>query len=103
MPPKRPFRIIVVGGGVAGLTLANMFEKFGIDYVLLEAYDAIVAPTGAAIGLMPNGSFIMDQLGCYEAIEIAAQDGELEDSHIRDSNGKSLMGLKHIMYHQQKR
>ncbi|KAF4626260.1 hypothetical protein G7Y89_g11898 [Cudoniella acicularis] len=80
-----------------------MFKKFGLDYVLLEAYEEIVAPTGAAIGLMPNGSFIMDQLGCYEAIELAAQDGELEDSHIRDSNSKSLMGLKHIMYHEEKR
>ena len=88
---------------MAGLTLANMFEKFGLDYVLLEAYEEIVAPTGAAIGLMPNGSFILDQLGCYEAIELAAQDGELEDSHIRDINGKSLISLKHMMYHEEKR
>lgn len=103
MPSKRPFKIIVVGGGVAGLTLANMLEKFGLDYLLLEAHEDIDAPTGAAIGLMPNGSFIMDQIGCYEAIRAAAQDGELEDSHIRDSNGKSLISLKHMMYHEEKR
>ncbi|KAI0469315.1 FAD/NAD(P)-binding domain-containing protein [Xylaria cf. heliscus] len=90
MPSKRPFKIIIVGGGVAGLTLANMVEKFGLDYVLLEANDKIDPPTGAAIGLMPNGSFILDQLGCYNAIRAAAQDAEIESSHIRASNGKSL-------------
>lgn len=63
------------------MTLANMLEKFNLDYLLPEAHETIDAPTGAAIGLMPNGSFITDQLGCYEAIKAVAQDGELEDSH----------------------
>ena len=103
MSSKTSFKVIVVGGGIAGMTLAKMLEKFNLDYLLLEAHEAIDAPMGAAIGLMPNGSFIMDQLGCYEAIKAAAQDGELEDSHIRDGNGKSLMSLKHMMYHEEKR
>ena len=60
MPSKRPFKIIVVGGDVAGLTLANMLEKSELDYLLLEAYEDIDAPTGAAIGLMPNSSFIIN-------------------------------------------
>jgi 2-polyprenyl-6-methoxyphenol hydroxylase-like FAD-dependent oxidoreductase len=105
MPSKRPItrKIIVVWGGVAGLTLANMLENFELEYLLLEAHEDINAPTGAAIGLLPNGSFIMDQLGCYQAIEAAAQDGELEDSHIRDSNAKSLVRLKHMIYPEEKR
>ncbi|KAI1083641.1 FAD/NAD(P)-binding domain-containing protein [Whalleya microplaca] len=103
MPSKRPFKIIVVGGGITGLTLANMLEKFDLEYVLLEAHEDIHPPQGAAIGLMPNGSFIMDQLGCYEAIKAAVQNAEIEDSHIRDSNGKSFMSLKHMYYHQEKR
>ncbi|KAK2923070.1 FAD-binding domain [Fusarium oxysporum f. sp. vasinfectum] len=35
------FRVIIVGGSVAGLSVANMLEQFGIDYVLLEAYTQI--------------------------------------------------------------
>lgn len=102
MPSQRSFKIIVFGGGVAGLTLANMLENFESEYLLLEAQEDVNAPTGAAIGLMPNDFFIMDQLGCYEAIRAVAQDGELEDLHIRDSNGKSLTSLKHIMYYEEK-
>lgn len=103
MSSKRPLKIIVIGGGVAGLTLANMLEKFEVDYDLLEAHDEIDPPTGAGIGLMPNGSYILDQLGCYEAIRAAAQDGEIENSHVRSSSGRSLISLKHMMYHQAKR
>jgi 2-polyprenyl-6-methoxyphenol hydroxylase-like FAD-dependent oxidoreductase len=103
MASQHPFKVIIVGGGIAGLTLANMLEKFDLDYVLLEAHEDIAPPTGAGVGLMPNGSFILDQLGCYEAVRAAAQDGEIEDSHIRDSNGKSVISLKHMMYHLEKR
>ena len=103
MSPKHTFKVIVVGGGVAGLSFVNMLEKFSIDYCLLEAHDDIAPPTGAGIGLMPNGSLLLDQLGLYQAVRAAAENGEIEDSHIRASNGKSLISLKHMMYHQEKR
>ncbi|KAI0199290.1 FAD/NAD(P)-binding domain-containing protein [Astrocystis sublimbata] len=94
------FKVIIVGGGIAGLSLANMLEKFDIEYVLLEARDEIAPREGAAIGLMPNGSFILEQLGLFEAIKAAAPDAEIQDSHIRDSTGKPIISLKHMMYHQ---
>ena len=103
MSPNQAFKVIVVGGGVAGLSLVNMLEKSNIDYLLLEAYDEIAPPTGAGIGLMPNGCFILDQLGLYDAVRETAENGEIENSHIRASNGKSLISLKHMMYHQEKR
>lgn len=31
------FRVIIAGGGIAGLTLANTLQHAGIDYILLEA------------------------------------------------------------------
>lgn len=64
-----PFKVIVVGGGIAGLTLANSFEKAGIDYVLLERRGEIAPQVGASIGLLPNGCRILDQLGVYDEIE----------------------------------
>lgn len=62
------FKVIIVGGSVAGLSLANMLEKFDIDYVLLEAYPTLAPQVGASIGLLPNGLRILDQIGCCEPV-----------------------------------
>ncbi|KAJ9417961.1 hypothetical protein QL093DRAFT_2565917 [Fusarium oxysporum] len=55
MPDQTGFRVMIAGGGVAGLTLANALEKAGIDYVLLERRDTIAPQVGASIGIGPNG------------------------------------------------
>lgn len=65
---SKPFRVIIAGGGIAGLSLAVMLEKVGIDYVLLEAYNNMVPPPGASIGILPWGSRILDQVGLYEPV-----------------------------------
>ncbi|KAF3354517.1 ATP-dependent DNA helicase PIF1 [Verticillium dahliae VDG1] len=62
------FRVLVAGGGIAGLTLANCLERAGVEYILLEAHDNVAPRVGASIGLLPNGSRILDQLGCYDKI-----------------------------------
>ncbi|KAM5350140.1 hypothetical protein ACJ41O_006645 [Fusarium nematophilum] len=62
------FKVVIVGGSVTGLSVANMLEKFDIDYVLLEAYPHIAPQIGASLGLLPNGFRILDQLGCFEPV-----------------------------------
>jgi hypothetical protein len=62
------FRVIIAGGGIAGLTLANALQHAGIDFVLLEGRSEIAPQVGASIGTFPNGSRILDQLGCYDEI-----------------------------------
>ncbi|KAF5980614.1 hydroxylase [Fusarium bulbicola] len=62
------FRVIIAGGSVAGLSVANMLEQLDIDYVVLEAYPQIAPQVGASIGILPNGFRILDQLGCFEPI-----------------------------------
>ncbi|KAE8381303.1 FAD/NAD(P)-binding domain-containing protein [Aspergillus bertholletiae] len=62
----RPCKVLIVGGGIAGLALALMLEKNAVDYLLLEAYPNIVTDVGAGICMMPNGLRVLDQLGCYE-------------------------------------
>jgi 2-polyprenyl-6-methoxyphenol hydroxylase-like FAD-dependent oxidoreductase len=64
-----PLRVIIVGGGVAGLTLANALQNAGIDYVLLEQHGTVDPQIGASIGISPNGSRILDQLGCLDGVE----------------------------------
>ncbi|VUC26567.1 unnamed protein product [Clonostachys rosea] len=84
-----PFKVLIVGGSVAGLSLANMLEEFEIDYVLLEGYPDIAPQAGASIGLLPNGLRILDQLGCYEAYRSKAEDEVYQQAYLRDSNGKA--------------
>ncbi|KAI8244396.1 FAD-dependent monooxygenase andE [Colletotrichum sp. SAR 10_77] len=82
------FKVIIVGGSVAGLTLANILERLGIDFTLLEAYPEIAPQVGASIGLLPNGFRILDQIQCYEPIREIAGDFYLQASY-RDANGKA--------------
>lgn len=65
---KSDFRVIIVGGGISGLTLANCLQHIGVDYILLEAHREIAPQVGASIGLAPYGLRILDQLGVYSSI-----------------------------------
>ncbi|CAH0047714.1 unnamed protein product [Clonostachys solani] len=88
------FRVVIVGGSVAGLALANMLEKFDIDFVVLEAYPDIAPQVGASIGLLPNGLRILDQLGCYDAYRAKAEDQVYQHAYLRDPSGKAY-GYQH--------
>ncbi|KAM0324282.1 hypothetical protein ACHAPQ_008381 [Fusarium lateritium] len=74
--------IIIAGGSVAGLSLANMLEKAGIHYILLEAHEEMTPQVGASIGLNASGMRILDQLGCAEEL-MSLVDIPLDDSYIR--------------------
>ncbi|KAF9365856.1 hypothetical protein BGX34_007944 [Mortierella sp. NVP85] len=62
--------VTIVGGGIGGLALANMFEKAGISYIVLEKATHIRA-LGASLGLDASSLPVMEQLGLlndfYEA------------------------------------
>ncbi|KAI8661051.1 FAD-binding-3 domain-containing protein [Fusarium keratoplasticum] len=68
MAQDPPFKVVIVGASVAGLSLANMLQANDIDFVVLEAYPSIAPQVGASIGLLPHGNRILDQLGLYEKI-----------------------------------
>ncbi|RSM04965.1 hypothetical protein CDV31_009766 [Fusarium ambrosium] len=73
MAQDPPFKVVIVGASVAGLSLANMLQANDIDFVVLEAYPSIAPQVGASIGLLPHGNRILDQLGLYEKIlQVAA-------------------------------
>ncbi|GKZ73824.1 hypothetical protein AnigIFM60653_005476 [Aspergillus niger] len=87
----RPCKVVVAGGGVAGLSLALMLEKHGIDFLLLEAYPDVVAAVGAGIALAPNGLRLIEQLGCYEDLQKCSAGAD--QVHFRKPDGEILWGM----------
>ena len=67
MGNQKKFRVIIVGGGVAGLAAAHALEMANIDHVLLEKGE--IAPArGASIGIYPQGARILQQFGTFKAV-----------------------------------
>ncbi|KAG2175627.1 hypothetical protein INT43_001274 [Umbelopsis isabellina] len=66
---QKSFKAIIVGGSIAGLTLALAFEKANIDYILLEKGTDFAPELGASIGIFCNGMRVMDQLGLKDTIK----------------------------------
>ncbi|KAF2425531.1 FAD/NAD(P)-binding domain-containing protein [Tothia fuscella] len=77
-------RVIIVGGGIAGLTLANILQYSNIDFLLLERRDVIDPQIGASIGIMPNENRILDQLGCFDAIDELVETIDAVSEHWAD-------------------
>ncbi|KAF9209354.1 hypothetical protein BGZ59_010157 [Podila verticillata] len=68
-PPSRTSpHILIVGGGIAGLTLAILLEKASIPYTVLERSKKIRL-LGSAIALGPNVLPLLEQIGLLEEIQ----------------------------------
>jgi salicylate hydroxylase len=59
--------VIVVGGGIGGLTLAGVLAKLGVPFLLLEQAPEL-GEVGAGIQIGPNGVHVMRFLGIMEAL-----------------------------------
>lgn len=68
MTQTSQMKVVIVGGSIAGLTLAHCLSRYGIDYIILERRHDIAPQVGASVSLMPNGSRILDQLGMFDAV-----------------------------------
>jgi 2-polyprenyl-6-methoxyphenol hydroxylase-like FAD-dependent oxidoreductase len=84
----KPFKVVIVGGGVAGLSLAHCLEKAGIDYVMLEK-GVIAPPWGTSISVHPNGCRILDQIGALEEAEKYCV--PMERFYNRTSSGRAFV------------
>ncbi|KAF9934629.1 hypothetical protein BGZ67_003765 [Mortierella alpina] len=58
-------RVTIVGGGIGGLALANMFEKANVHYIILEKATTIRA-LGSSLGLDASSLPVMEQLGLLD-------------------------------------
>ncbi|RAL16346.1 FAD-dependent oxidoreductase [Aspergillus homomorphus CBS 101889] len=70
MPAAHPqFKVIIVGGSIAGLTLAHCLQRANIEHIVLEKGNDIAPQLGASVGIMPNGGRVLDQLDLFNAVE----------------------------------
>ncbi len=63
-------KVLIVGGGIAGLSLANALEQFcqtSVDYKIIERQREF-APQGAGIALPANAVSALDQLNLFEKV-----------------------------------
>ncbi|KAF5583345.1 zeaxanthin epoxidase [Fusarium subglutinans] len=98
MKGKSERTVIIAGGGISGLSLANMLERAGIRYVLLESHDEIAPQVGASIGLQSSGLRILDQLGCADEL-MSLVDIPLNNTYIRYPDGSVIKHHSSVQDH----
>ena len=87
-PEKAAFKVLIVGGGFSGLTLALCLSRANIDYVLFEAGATFAPEVGASVDFWPHGMRILSQLGCADGIRSISKLMDL--SFTRDPTGKPI-------------
>ncbi|MES0488923.1 MAG: FAD-dependent monooxygenase [Leptospirales bacterium] len=60
--------ILIVGGGIGGLTLAADLEKRGVSYALFESSHEIDKNGGGGLKLWPNALRAFREVGAFEAL-----------------------------------
>ena len=84
-------RILVVGGGIAGLALARALEQHGMVAELVER-QADPALKGAGLYLLGNATRALGGLGVLA--DVAAQAAPIETQRLFDSRGRLLKTIR---------
>ncbi|KAJ4178788.1 hypothetical protein NW755_012903 [Fusarium falciforme] len=97
MAQDKPFMVVIVGGSIAGLSLASMLQANNIDYVVLETYTDIAPQVGASIGLLPHGNRILDQLGALDRLMTLSI--LIDNFTFRNDSGNPIAACHDVLYH----
>jgi 2-polyprenyl-6-methoxyphenol hydroxylase-like FAD-dependent oxidoreductase len=62
------FKVIIVGGGPAGLVAAHALYQANIDFVVLEQRENVTVDLGACLVLGPQNLRVMHQLGLLDKL-----------------------------------
>ena len=62
---SQPFRIIICGAGIAGLSAGIGLARLGHEIVILESAHKL-SPAGVGIHVPPNATLVLDRWGFLE-------------------------------------
>jgi 2-polyprenyl-6-methoxyphenol hydroxylase-like FAD-dependent oxidoreductase len=80
-------RVLIIGGGIAGLTLAALLQQRGFQPTIVEKsrrYD----DAGYVLGLLPAGSRVLKGLGLFPRFESIGV--EFRHYEVANTRGKTL-------------
>ncbi len=87
-PVANPLRILVVGAGVAGISIARGLLRDGHDVTVFEQRPDM-RPGGGAVTIWSNGSTVLDQLG----VDMDGAGQLLSTVRIATSTGRPLVNI----------
>ncbi|OTA86299.1 hypothetical protein M434DRAFT_24241 [Hypoxylon sp. CO27-5] len=90
---SRPFRVIVVGAGIAGLTASHCLQKAGINHIIFERHTEVAPNKGFTLSVYPNSMRILHQLGFLNEVESACVPIDRSIVRLPDSKVISDIGL----------
>ncbi|KAF9403875.1 hypothetical protein BGX21_008441 [Mortierella sp. AD011] len=88
-PSSSKPKILIVGAGLGGLTLAILLERAGIDYQIYEKSTTLKTP-GGATALSPHILQAMEQLGLLEDLKKISKPTHGYDIFKEGTDGQSL-------------
>lgn len=86
-------RALVVGGGIAGPTVAMFLRRLGVEVAVLEARSEADRDAGAFLGLAPNGLQVLAELGL--GAEIRARSAACAGLRFFNARGRCIGQIDH--------
>jgi 2-polyprenyl-6-methoxyphenol hydroxylase-like FAD-dependent oxidoreductase len=85
-----PYRIGVVGFGVAGATVAYLLAKAGHEVTLIERAPKM-GPVGAGVLLQPSGQWVLERIGLLD--RVIARSEPIDELHAVTNRGRTMVRL----------
>jgi 2-polyprenyl-6-methoxyphenol hydroxylase-like FAD-dependent oxidoreductase len=95
---ERPFKVLIAGGSIAGLTLANALARANIDFLVLESHGRIDPSVGAALTVPTNACRILDQMGIYDDIQAHIQPTADIYTYVEDGRLLAIMDMPRVIW-----
>ncbi|KAF9580214.1 hypothetical protein BGW38_003232, partial [Lunasporangiospora selenospora] len=91
-PPEQlaDFTVLIIGGGIAGLSLAMLLERAGIQFQVYERA-ATVRPLGSAVALGPNVLPMFEQMGILDDFVAMAKENNVVSNFNEDLEQTSFI------------